>query len=366
MKSPRRQAVLADMVLSYYLIKYPYALAWHFKRWLGATPSAVFYCGAELDPVIFAPVQKHLKPVPVVAANSRLKHKLEQQGITSQVLPVFPGGVIMARHAAYKFPLSRIRKVCLSHGAFNFKRFASAESHNLLDAYCFTSETDVANARAAGIRSGVAVGYPKLDRAFDGSINDTTRAALRQSLGFDNGKPVILFTATWNRSGVAAVERWYDRLASFTPDYNVLVTVHPWTDKALRDRISETPEVVLIEGYDILDYIDLAEVCIGDTSSIIGECCALNKPLVTFRVEENVRSVPTVMAMIRSISWQVDSADELLDALPVALANPHTHDAERAAANRMMFDELDGQAGKRAAEVILRYFPELRPDAAPA
>ena len=354
------------MVLSYYLIKYPYALAWHFKRWLGATPSAVFYCGAEIDPVIFAPVQKHLKPVPVVAANFRLKQKLSEQGIDSRVLPVFPRGVIMARHAAYKFPLSRIRKVAISHGAFNFKRFASAQSHNMLDAYCFTSKADVANAEAAGIRSGVAVGYPKLDRAFDGSINAQTRAALRDSLGFSTTKPVILFTATWNRSGIAAIERWYDRLADFTADYHVLVTVHPWTEPHLRERIASTSGVTLIDGYDILDYIDLADVCIGDTSSILGECCALDKPLVTFRVHDNARSVPAVMEMIRSISWRVDTVSELLRVLPEALAEPERHSQARAAANHMMFDELDGKAGQRAADVILQYFPELRPDAASA
>ncbi|MDO6461215.1 CDP-glycerol glycerophosphotransferase family protein [Granulosicoccaceae sp. 1_MG-2023] len=350
------------MVLSYYLIKYPYALAWHFKRWLGSTPSVVFYCGTELDPVIFAPVQKYLKPVPVVAANRRLQQALQAQGIDADVLPVFPDGVIMARHAAYKFPVSRIRKICISHGAFNFKRFASAESHNMLDAYCFTSETDVANARAAGITSGVAVGYPKLDRAFDGSINAQTRRALRESLGFTTDKPVLLFTATWNRSGIAAIERWYDRLAEFTRDYQVLVTVHPWTQSHLRERIAATDGVVLIEGYDILDYIDLADVCIGDTSSVIGECCALDKPLITFRVAENERSVPAVMAMIRRISRQVDSTDELLQVLPQVLAEPDALAKERAAANRMMFDELDGKAGQRAAELILRYFPELRPE----
>ncbi|MCB1754934.1 MAG: CDP-glycerol glycerophosphotransferase family protein [Gammaproteobacteria bacterium] len=354
------------MVLSYYVLKIPYTLVWHFKRLTGTTPSVVFYCGTLLDLTILEPVQKYLQPLPIVAKNRALQKQLQDRGITASVLPSFPRGVIMARHAAYRFPVAGIKKICLSHGAYNFKRFASAKSHNMLDVYFFTSQADVENARRAGIKTGVAVGYPKLDKAFDGSIDKTLLDELAGRIGLDLNKKTVLFTATWDKSGISAIDRWYKELAAFTADYNVLVTVHPWTSKERLETIRNTVGVIFIEGYDVLPYIMLADVCVGDTSSIIGDCCALDKPIVTFRVDDNERSVADVSALIRSISWQVDTLDELLDTLPVALANPQQHAVERARANKVMFDELDGQAGRRAAEVIIGYFPELAPDATEA
>ena len=350
------------MVLTYYFIKIPYTLAWHFKRWTGKSPSVVFYCGTELDLTIFAPVQRYLKPLPIVAKNRKLQAALKKQGVESSLLPVFPRGVVMARHAAYKFPAGGIRKICLSHGAYNFKRFASAESHNMLDAYFFTSQSDLANAQAAGIKTGVAIGYPKLDKAFDGSITPKMLADLSGSLGLDPEKPIVLFSATWDRSGISAIARWYDQLEQITSDYNVMVTVHPWTSESLVERIRQTPGVRFIEGYDLSQHIMLADVCVGDTSSILGDCCALDKPMITFRVKSNERSVPHVMKMIDAFSWRVDTAEELFTTLPKAIADPGKHSTERAQANRTMFDELDGKAGRRAADVILEYFPDLKPD----
>ncbi len=208
----------------------------------------------------------------------------------------------------------------------------------------------------------MAIGYPKLDRAFDGSISQSQLDQLAESLGIVRSKPTILFTATWDQSGISAIARWYDQLETLTPDYNVLVTVHPWTSERLIKRIKETPGVLFVVGYDILPHIMLSDVCVGDTSSVLGECCALDKPLITFRVKNNKRTVPHVIEMIMDISWRIDTVTELFTVIPQALEQPDKHKEQRAKANQMMFDTLDGKAGKRAADVILGYFPELEPD----
>lgn len=350
------------MVLSYYITKYPYSVLWHAKRLLGKTEGVILYCANTLDYQIFAPIQKYLKPLPVVAKDKKAQRELADIGVNASLLPSFPEGVIMCRQAAYRFPARAIRKIGVSHGAYNFKPFASAKSHNLLDRYFMTSRTDVENASKAGIRSAFAVGYPKLDPAFDGTYDAEYCANFRSKIGLDRNKKTLLFTATWDKSGQSAVDQWANKLALFTSRYNVMVTVHPWTSERFVEKIRNTPGVFFIDTFDVVPYIMQADVCIGDTSSILGECCALDKPIVTFKVPENKRTVPHVHEMIRNFSHQITDLNELGEAIECSLANPGAKQAQRAEANRIMFDTLDGKAGKRAAAEILRLFPQLKPD----
>jgi hypothetical protein len=353
------------MVPAYYLLKAPYTLVWHLKHWLGKTDDVVLYCANTLDYQIFAPIQKYLKPLPVVAKDRQAQQELAAIGVQTTRLPCFPEGVIMCRQAAYRFPARAIKKIGVSHGAYNFKPFASAESHNLLDRYFMTSSTDVDNARKAGIHSAFAVGYPKLDPAFDGTYDEAYLADLRQKLGLNPNKKTLLFTATWDKSGQSAIAQWADKLTMLTPDYNVMVTVHPWTSPQFIAAIENTAGVIFIRHYDVIAYIMLADVCIGDTSSILGECCALDKPIISFKVPTGKRTVPHVHEMIRNFSLQISDVSELNDAIKQSLANPAAKQAERAEANRIMFDKLDGLAGKRAADEILRFFPQLNPQPKP-
>jgi len=349
------------MVPAYYLLTLPYTLLWHLTHRLGKTEDVVLYCANTLDYQIFAPIQKYLQPLPVVAKDKKAQRELAAIGVTAKLLPSFPEGVIMCRQAAYRFPAGAIKKIGVSHGAYNFKPFASAESHNLLDRYFMTSSTDVDNARKAGIRSAFAVGYPKLDPAFDGTYDTVFCKNFREQIGLDKNKKTLLFTATWDKSGQSAVAQWADKLAQFTQRYNVMVTVHPWTSAPFVKQIRNTLGVLFIDTFDVIPYIMQADVCVGDTSSILGECCALDKDIITFNVPENKRTVPHVHKMIRDFSLQIDNATQLDDAIQRSLKNPQEKQAQRAAANQIMFDTLDGKAGQRAADEILRFFPQLKP-----
>lgn len=350
------------MVFSYYIIKYPYTLIWKIKKALGKTDPVVLYCANTLDYQIFLPIQKHLKTLPVVAKDKKAQQELREIGVNASRLPCFPDGVIMCRQAAFRFPASEITKIGVSHGAYNFKPFASAESHNLLDRYFMTSSTDVKNAKKAGIRSAFAVGYPKLDPAFDGTYNKQYLNKLAKKIKLSPNKKNILFTATWDKSGQSAIQQWSDKLDQFTADYNVMVTVHPWTSEQYISAIEKTPGVIFIRHYDVIAYIMLADVCIGDTSSILGECCALDKPIISFKVPEGKRTVPHVYEMIRDFSIQINTFSELDNAIKECLLHPEAKAAQRAEANRIMFDKLDGRAGQRAAEEIINFFPQLAPD----
>jgi len=348
------------MVPAYYLFKLPYTLAWHIKHRLGKTEDVVLYCANTLDYQIFTPIQKHLKPLPVVAKNRKAQQELARIGVTASRLPSFPEGVIMCRQAAYRFPATSIKKIGMRHGAYHFKPFANPDSYNLLDRFFMTSSTEVKQAEDAGIHCGVAIGYPKLDPAFDGSINANTLAAIHRNLKLDTNKKTILLTATWDKSGLSAVSQWAHKLSPLAQRYNVLVTVHPWTATEHIDNIRNTPGVHYLGSHDILPHIMIADVCIGDASSILAECCALDKPMITFKMPEGKRTVPHVHKMIRDFSLQIEHINALDKAIQQCLTNPDAKQTQRAKANHIMFDQLDGLASKRAADEIIRIFPQLK------
>ena len=347
------------MVLSYYLLKMQYTVIWEVRERLGLNKEVMLYCANTLDYQIFAPIQRHLKPLKVVAKNKKAQLSLAKSGVESVVDPVFPKGIIMCRQAGYKFPASRMKKIGMRHGAYIFKPLANCKGYNLLDHFDRTSSSEVERALAHGITCGKAIGFPKLDPMFDGTIDELTLKEVEQKAHIDSQKNTILFTATWNKSGASAIDQWVDKLEQFTDKFNVLVTVHPWTSEELQLKIKQTPNVYFIDTLDILSYIQLADVCIGDTSSVLAECCALDKPIVTFKLEDCKRTVKEVKEMIKSFSIQIEEFDQLLPAIENSLSHPDNRQEQRQQANKIMFDQLDGKASLRAANHLKSVFPEL-------
>ncbi len=347
------------MVLSYYVVKYPYRFVWNMLNFFCKRREIVFYCANELDIEIFKNVQRHLKPVPVVTKNRRIQKKLKEKGINASLLPVFPKGVIMCRQACYLFPSSKIIRIGINHGAYHFKPFANVKGHNMFNQFHFSSSHEVEEARQIGIKSGVGLGFPKMDDAFNGTYSEEYLEKLRSELQLDNTKKTILFSATWDESKMSAVHLWYQHIGQFTKDYNVLVTLHVGTSEKYKNALRNTPDVRYIATQTVTPYIMLADICVGDTSSILSEMCALQKPIVTFWVPKVKMTVPEVRDMIKRFSFQIKSVEELPEMLKYAYENSHEKQAERDKANKIMFEKFDGKAGERVANQILEELPEL-------
>ena len=105
----------------------------------------------------------------------------------------------------------------------------------------------------------------------------------------------------------------------------------------------------------------ISDVCIGDTSSIIAEFCLLDKPMVTFAIPATNRTMPDVIGMIEKVSIRIGSFDQLKDAVGQCLGNRTKMSGCRREAVRTFFDKPDGGAGKRAADRLLSFIPELAP-----
>lgn len=346
------------MVLSQYLIQYPYRAIWHGLRTLKKNPKVVFYCADYLDYVVFGPVQKVLPSIPVVAKSKRVQHELRKHNIVCSLWPAFPEAVIMARHALHKFPEPGIVKIGLRHGAYHFKEFIKAKRYNAFDLYLMTSQKEVELAEKMGIHVAKVVGFPKLDPAFDGSYSKKCLDALRNKIAFNPQKPILIFSATWDQSGMSAIDKWCKQLGELTDHYNILVTVHPWTSKHFVNIIKQTPKVYFIPDKNVLPYLMLADIMIADTSSIIAESCALNKPIITFKVPGSSRSTPEVRRIIADISIQIDNFEEIHNAIKQCLEKPNEKSDQRRRANKTFFLKLDGKAGKRAAIEIKKLLKE--------
>jgi CDP-glycerol glycerophosphotransferase (TagB/SpsB family) len=347
------------MVLSYYLNYIPYWKTWMLLRLFRKQKQGCFYCGDLLDLEIFAPVQKYLQPLPIVAKNRKVQAQLEAKGIKAKVMPVFPDYVVMTRHAAWKFPVKQIRKVGLRHGPYHFKQFTDAKNYNMFNLFVMTSPEDVRIGTKIGIRSALGIGYPKLDSAFDGTYSPQFLQELKLKHNLTNIKPTVLLSATWEDSGMSALDRWAGRLSELTEKYNILVTLHPWCKKESRDIIRNTSGVILLEELNLTPWIMLADVCIGDTSSVLAEFSALNKPIITFKVDTAKRLTEEIISLISSFTLQINTFEELKPALREALRNDKLAYA-RAEANKVMFNNLDGTAGLKTASAIVKLIPELK------
>ena len=345
------------MVFSYYLYKLPYATVWHLLKVMRKLKPVVFYCGDPMDHYIFQPVMQYLGNIPYVTDKSDVRTFLKQQGIAYESLPAFPMVVVMARHSIHKFPCHSIIKIGMRHGAYHFKRMTSPESYNQFDRYLMTSKTDVQKGKEHGVTTACAIGFPKLDPVFRGDISEQILQETGIKARLNPQKPTVLFSSTYNASGMSAVHIWCNKLHLLTSEWNVLVTLHSWINSSYKSVIKKTPGVYFINEYNILPFLMLADVVVGDTSSFLAECCALDKPIITFTTNKARRSLGEIDEIIDAISYRIRSFGELPEMLTRALNNKSELKAARTWANRIFFDDLDGRAGERAADEIRRFLP---------
>ncbi len=161
-------------------------------------------------------------------------------------------------------------------------------------------------AKTRGITTTKAIGYPKLDNAFNGMYNKCFLNKLKDRININKDKRTIIFTSTWNLHELSALNRWIDRVEELAKTYNILFTVHTWTEKRKIIKLKSIKGTFFIDSFDITPYLMIADVFVGDYSSIIGEACGLNKPIITFRVPESKRSIKEITEMIESISIRIN------------------------------------------------------------
>lgn len=324
-------------------------------------PIVDFYCDNITDYICFKKILPHYPQIRIVAKNKKVQAELSHYKIEALVYPSYPDLVIMCRHSTWRYPLRSIIKIGMRHGPYHFKDFIKADSYNEFTKYLFTSPTEAKQAQELGITTGEGVGFPKLDDAFDGSISQIHLDKLKKSLNLEISKATIIFSATWSKKDYSAILKWYDKLDLLAKQYNILVTVHEWTPEYIKENLRKNKNINFVTDREILPYLMLADIMVGDISSIIAEFTALNKPVITFKVPVGGRISAEIVEMLDEISYRVDSIEEVERVIgEILTTKSDIHQARRAFYNFRMFGELDGKANLRAKEVIDKYFRQAQ------
>ncbi|MBI9032692.1 CDP-glycerol glycerophosphotransferase family protein [bacterium] len=337
----------------------PYLIAWKLKHKNEANLQIDFYCDNVTDYICFKKILGLSPQIRVVVKDRKLQKALESLGVITIIYPSYPDVVIMCRHSTWRYPLQNIIKIGMRHGPYHFKDFIKAKSYNEFDLFLFTSPTEAIQAQYLGIKNGVGVGFPKLDDAFDGSITSEQLNKLRHELGFKSDKPTIIFSATWSKSNYSAILKWYDKLDLISENYNILVTVHEWTPESIKSELKNNHKIHYIEDKNILPYLMIADLMVGDISSIIAEFTALDKPVITYRIPIGGRISSEIVDMLDEITYRVDTFEEMYKTIEKVIDGEDIHQVKRKFYNDKMFGELDGKASLRAKEEIDRTINKL-------
>ncbi len=154
-------------------------------------------------------------------------------------------------------------------------------------------------------------GWPKMDY-----IMKYPTENIRDKYGFSADKKIILYAPTFSKK-MQSADALTDIIPKIIKDNEIwLIKFHEFMDKTVVQNIKNlnNDRIVLLDTHDITPYLYIADVMISDTSSVIYEFMALDKPVITFN---------TMARKDKGID--ISSADELRPTLDRILTNPEEH-----------------------------------------
>lgn len=211
----------------------------------------------------------------------------------------------------------------------------------------------------------VNIGFPKLDRLVDGTLD---RTAILGSVGFSGQRPVVLYAPTGQRdnslehTGEAVLER-----LRRTGAYDILIKLHDHprdrgTDWAARLAPMLDEHTKLVRDFDVVPWLFCADLLITDASSVSNEYALLDRPMVFLDVPEMLAAMQRKGVTLDLDTWGrkggevVRWPDEAVEAVARGLAHPAAHsDVRRAMAKDLFYNP--GRATDAAVNWILERFP---------
>ena len=279
--------------------------------------------------------------------------------------------VVMCAHVSGYFPRQDRERVQLFHGV-SFRNMAVRRDVLVYDhlfivgPYMRRLFTDKQMLRNDDPRL-VDIGFPKLDRLRDGSLD---RGAILRKLGLSGRRPVVLYAPTGQagnsleHTGEAVIER-----LKRTGKYDILIKLHDHP----KDRVTNWPKrlaplldrhVKLVADYDVVPYLFVADLLISDASSVSNEYALLDRPMVFIDVPQLLASMTKKGVAMDLDTWGRKGGvttrwpDETVEAVAWSLAHPGAGRATRRAMARDLFFN-PGRATDAAMRWLAHRFTQL-------
>lgn len=216
--------------------------------------------------------------------------------------------------------------------------------NGLFDLYCTPGPAMSRRFTSLAERYGYFIvretGWPKLDPL----ANPQNMHLIRRELGLDSERPVILYAPTFPEKYTSAVdlrESIGDLLS--VGEYTWLIKFHPLMDSGIvtsyRELCGDCCEVV--EGLNILPYLQAADILITDTSSVAYEFMLLDRPIITYRATAR-----------QDKGIDIQTPSQLADAIQQGLAFPNEFSPRRQSYLAEIHPNNDGKSSRRIVEAI--------------
>lgn len=134
----------------------------------------------------------------------------------------------------------------------------------------------------------IETGWCKLDRLY--SISEVTKAKKLELLEKYSAKKIVLYAPTFSPSltSALALEKSIEKLAN-REDILVIIKFHDKMSEALKGLYEKMNGVLIIKADDIIQSLQIADLMISDSSSVVYEFTLLDKPVITFNsISENI------------------------------------------------------------------------------
>jgi len=205
-------------------------------------------------------------------------------------------------------------------------------------------------------------GYVQMDPLFK-------KISTKLPFDLSDAEKIILYAPTWNKelsSAPMLADKTIECIRGTNTQWAIIIKPHPvigkhhpqWI-KAWKNMSKNYPNVFLVEdrSADIMPILQHSDLLVSDSSSVIFEFLATNKPIVLITSPDRFKSAHFDATGIewqwRDLAQEVFDVDLLFEAVENELSNPSHKEEKRLHYRKQLFGELtDGKAGKRIAENI--------------
>ncbi|HEX9705213.1 MAG TPA: CDP-glycerol glycerophosphotransferase family protein [Gemmatimonadales bacterium] len=271
--------------------------------------------------------------------------------------------LVFCAHVSGFFPREDRARIQIFHG-LSFRNMAVRRDTLVYDhlfvtgPYMMRAFQDQQLLRASDPRL-VPIGFPKVDRLVDGTLN---RRAILARMGLSGRRPVVLYAPTGqkhNSLGTVGEEVLHRLRASNR--YDILIKLHDHP----RDRSIDWPtrlrplldrHTKLVRDFDVVPYLFAADLLVTDASSVSSEYSLLDRPMVFLDVPELLAAMHAKGRALDLETWGRKGGvtarwpDEAVEAVAWSLAHPrHGSQVRREMAKDLFFNP------GRAAETALSW-----------